>query len=378
MPKRPPTRILQHRRTKKRKPFQIGLQSFLILGIAWCCFRYFWVVFQALPSSQQVSSDPQRQISYTITRLEARKDARISDSVKQPSPKDSNPMISATDGAKASLLLSSVVTPKKNGIQVAYAISLIKCGDKQSTSAGLTDAALVMRHSIHLTHLQSKYDYKMYAIVHKQAEECGKTLKDAGFEIVLVDQPLDGKKDIQGKYLRDHIHKEWCCGEQEFIKLYAYGLPDPIIVHVDIDFAFFKPMDDLFDAIMYEKDSPEGQAARSRIPLERPEEGFPDKIGAFITRDWPQVMPGRKAMYQAGFLVARRDPTVIDEVIEVIKEGNYTEGFSTQNGWGGLGYGGFVGAMAMQGESAPSSYCRCEFILNEIRTILYRSDGVLL
>jgi hypothetical protein len=119
---------------------------------------------------------------------------------------------------------------------------------------------------------------------------------------------------------------------------------------VDIDFAFMKPMDNLFDAITYDKDSPEGKAARSMIPLERPEEGFPDVISAFITRDWPQVAPGRKPMYQAGFLVARRDPTVMDEVIEVIKEGNYTGGLNPiNNGWGGKGYGAMVGAMAMQG-----------------------------
>jgi hypothetical protein len=33
----------------------------------------------------------------------------------------------------------------------------------------------------------------------------------------------------------------------------------------------------------------------------------------------------------------------------VVKEGNYTDGFGRGNGWGGAGYGGFVGAKAMQG-----------------------------
>jgi hypothetical protein len=90
-------------------------------------------------------------------------------------------------------------------------------------------------------------------------------------------------------------------------------------------------------------------SARSKIPLERPKEGFPDTIGAFVTRDWPQAIPGRKAMYQAGFLVARRDPTILDEVVKVIREGNYTSGFQPGNGWSGMGYGGYVGSMAMQG-----------------------------
>jgi hypothetical protein len=242
--------------------------------------------------------------------------------------------------------LAEIATKKR--VTIAYAISLVKCGDHQSTAAGLTDAAIVMRHSIHLSHQTSKYDYKMYAIVHRNAEACSHLLQDVGFEISIVDPPVQ-VSEIQGEFLRKSIHKEWCCGADEFIKLYAYELPQPVIVHVDIDFAFYKPMDDLFDAILYDKDSPEGKAARSVIPLERPEESYPDTIGAFITRDWPQVIPGRKAGYQAGFLVARRDPNIVKEVVEVIKEGNYVDGFGRDNGWGGAGYGGFVGAKAMQG-----------------------------
>ncbi len=148
-----------------------------------------------------------------------------------------------------------------------------------------------------------------------------------------------------------------------------------MIVHVDIDFAFYKPMDHLFDALLYGKDTFEGQSARRHIELERPTESLPDEIGAFITRDWPQVAPNKfppgckfasistfifytltnrwNKFYSdadhAGFLVARRDQTVFDEMVSVIKDGNYTEGWGWTTGWGGKGYGGYVGAMAMQG-----------------------------
>ena len=61
------------------------------------------------------------------------------------------------------------------------------------------------------------------------------------------------------------------------------------------------------------------------------------------------MVPGRKPLYQAGFLVARRDPTVLKEVLDVILEGNYSQGYGRDNGWGNSGYGGLVGAMAMQG-----------------------------
>jgi lipopolysaccharide biosynthesis glycosyltransferase len=237
---------------------------------------------------------------------------------------------------------------------IAYAVSFIKCGDHQNNAAGLIDASLVLRHSIHKISSRnpdsgSKYDYKMYAIVHSQAQECTQVLEKSGFEVVVVDPPFD-KSEIKGDFLRTHIHKERCCGHDEFIKLQAYKLPEDVIVHVDIDFAFYKPMDHLFDAIIYEKDSSIGQAARKTLQLERPGDALPDKIGAFLTRDWPQVVPGKwPAGYQAGFLVARRDPSIAYEMVDVIKEGNYTDGWGYGYGWGNKGYGGWVGAMAMQG-----------------------------
>lgn len=249
---------------------------------------------------------------------------------------------------------TATATTTETPFVVAYAVSFIKCGDFQTQSADLTDASLILRHSIHQISSRnpdsgSTYDYKMYAIVHKQAEQCSQALQYAGFEIVSVDAPVQ-QSEIRGEHLRKYIHREWCCGSDEFIKLYAYNLPHEIVVHVDIDFAFYKPMDDLFDAIRFEKDSPRGMAARNKLYLERPNETLPDKIDAFLTRDWPQVAPHKwPAGYQAGFLVARRDPNVLEEMLETIREGNYTDGWGWTSGWGEAGYGGWIGAMAMQG-----------------------------
>lgn len=237
---------------------------------------------------------------------------------------------------------------------IGYAISLIKCGDHQTTSAGLIDAAIVLRHSVHMTSIRnpasgSKYDYKMYAIVHEQAEKCSSVLKNVGFEVIVKDQPV--KVDyIRGDFLRKNIYREWCCGAAEFVKLYAYSkIPEPVVVHVDIDFAFMKPMDELFDAMLLDANSVEGKEARSRIARESSDKPLPDKIDAFFTLDWPQVIPGRKAGFQAGFMVIRPNETVVQELVDIIREGNYTEGFSRQNGWHSSGHGAYVGAMAMQG-----------------------------
>lgn len=242
----------------------------------------------------------------------------------------------------------------KKPIQIAYAISLIKCSDFQSSTSGLLDAATVLRHSVHETSVRnpdsgSKYDYKLYAIVHTNAAECSHILTDLGYEVLLKDSPVD-ISEIQGDYLRKNVHKEWCCGADEFVKLYAYTIEEhPIVVHTDIDFMFYQPMDDIYDAMLLPRNSEEGKRARSKVEMEYPDKDQPDNIQAYLTRDYHQVIPGRKSAFQAGFIVLKPSMEAFNEYLDIIREGNYVDGFSRENGWGGKGYGGVVGSMAMQG-----------------------------
>ena len=272
------------------------------------------------------------------------------------SPSASNPI---SDGPKTKSVTATNNMRSSSGepaVQVAYAISLIKCSDKQSSTSGLLDAATILRHSVHQTSVRnpnsgSKYDYKMYAIVHKKAESCSHVLEDLGYHLIVKDSPVQ-ISEIRGEYLRKNVHKEWCCGADEFVKLYAYTIHDhPIVVHTDIDFMYVKPMDDLFDAMLLPHDSNEGKAARDKIELEYPDKrkSIPENIQAYLTRDYHQVIPGRKAAFQAGFIVLKPNQKVFDEYLDIIREGNYVDGFSRENGWGGKGYGGVVGSMAMQG-----------------------------
>eukprot|EP00984_Skeletonema_dohrnii_P025686 scaffold14865_cov114-Skeletonema_dohrnii-CCMP3373.AAC.4 len=288
---------------------------------------------------------------------------RLRSSLAEQYSVSSNPKDNSVSSNPKDIPKNKIVTPTRNSsgdsdkpIQVAYAISLIKCSDKQSSTSGLIDAATVLRHSVHQTSMRnpssgSKYDYKMYAIVHKKAESCSHLLGDLGYHIIVKDSPVQ-TSEIRGDYLRKHVHKEWCCGADEFVKLFAYTIHDhPIVVHTDIDFMYVKPMDDLFDAMLLPHDSDEGKAARDKVEMEYPDkkQSMPEDIQAYLTRDYHQVIPGRKAAFQAGFIVLKPNQKVFDEYLEIIREGNYVEGFSRENGWGGKGYGGVVGSMAMQG-----------------------------
>ena len=242
-------------------------------------------------------------------------------------------------------------------------IAMPQCGDFQSTAVGLVEAAIVLRHSIHQLSSRvgkSNYDYHMYAIVETGAKDCSAVLEQIGFTILHRDAPVS-IQDIQDPFLRNNIRREWCCGEKEFVKLYAYTLNEPVVVHVDIDFVMHKPLDNLIDVLLYAKDSEIGRRARLRLEVERrhsPTElvPLPDQPQAAFTKDWGQVVPGYQPLFQAGFLVARTNPQVLYDVTHIIKTETYvpqSEGVGFKNlGWAGTGIGTYVGAMAMQGVMA--------------------------
>jgi hypothetical protein len=226
-------------------------------------------------------------------------------------------------------------------IKVAYAISLIECTDNHksghSSKAGLQDASIVMRHSIHQNSVRnpssgSNYDYEMYAIIHEQAKACASVLQDAGFITLIRDPPIL-EKDIQDEYLRENIHKEVCCGVHEFVKLYAYLIPAPVVVHLDIDFIFAKPMDAVFDVMLGSTD----KATRALVEREDSTAPWPDNIEAMITRDYHSSYPGRNAGFQAGFWVLKPSKKHFENLLNIIRTEKYVGNFEPNNGWGGKG-----------------------------------------
>jgi hypothetical protein len=95
------------------------------------------------------------------------------------------------------------------------------------------------------------YDYTLYAFVLPFAAEdgCDQALESLGYNVIIRDIPFD-VNDISGKY-REKIEKNGCCGSKEFMKLWSYSLVEhDIVVHVDTDVFFIKPLNVLFDAMM--------------------------------------------------------------------------------------------------------------------------------
>jgi hypothetical protein len=130
---------------------------------------------------------------------------------------------------------------------IGYAISIT-----DDCSAEYMDAAAVLRQSIHMNSIRaknatSKYDYRLYAFVDPKAKRCRKLLKYIGYEVMILGIPFN-MTDVRNEVLPRVWPNAGCCGEKEFIKLYAYTLEQhPIVVHVDLDMIFLKPMDHIFD-----------------------------------------------------------------------------------------------------------------------------------
>jgi hypothetical protein len=243
---------------------------------------------------------------------------------------------------------------------IGYAVTVSGCPKGDATrgdfGAGITDGAAVLLHSIHRNSIRnpdsgSKYDYKMYALVHPEAEHCARpTLEPLGYHILIRNVPVSLNK-IEGAYLREKVPDNGCCGEKEFVKLHAYTLVNhPAVVHLDLDTLVLKPMDALFDVII---DGPptDGSNGGVDVAFGDPINSFDadsstKQIDAFFTRDYNMAHRGMKHVgVQGGFLVLRPSVLSYAEFSSIIRQGD----FRSNGGWGGLGFGPFYGSMTFQG-----------------------------
>ena len=250
---------------------------------------------------------------------------------------------------------------------IAYTVTLTGCGknDKRYSTADamglIHQGAAVLAHSIQLAHAanNSKYDYQMYALVHPSAKECSIHLPQLGYTVLIRNTPFD-KQDIRQTFLRENIDKASCCGEKEFVKLYAYTLVDhPVAVVLDLDSLVLQPLDVFFDAIIQGEDLTQETYEKLPIHYNNPNNNNnnnnisnssrsipPKKIDAFYTKDYNMInaFNHEVAGVQGGFLMVRPSEAVFDEYIDLVLEGNYVEG----RGWGGK-YGYFFGGAQVQG-----------------------------
>ena len=258
---------------------------------------------------------------------------------------------------------NNIVIEERNSISdsitIGYAVSVTGCSNDQA----LIDAAAVLRHSIHINSIRndadskfeappssSKYNYQMLAIVHPNAMGCiAEELEHLGYQIHEKDIPVPVDQ-IEGKFLREKVVTNGCCGEKEFIKLWSFTLTQyPIVVHLDLDTVVFKPLDPLFDMMLTPISERTESLSNSISPMwtdtDRP---LPENINAYFTRDYNMANPKKKEKHvgvQGGLFIVKPDMARFEDLKQIIKKGDFQPG----TGWGGLNFGPFYGAMTFQG-----------------------------
>lgn len=257
--------------------------------------------------------------------------------------------------------------PPDGVVKIGHAVSLISC-QSSARVKGFLDALIILRHSIHQNSIhavstivdlksnnnkriirKSKYSYQMYAIVNANDANCMAhvpLLKRLGYIPVVKTSPINISSITTNDWYRTHVEGENCCGSAEFLKLYAYTLTQhPVVVHWDLDVAVLQPLDDLFDAMLYTANSPQGQTARQRLEVQHhtrstvttKHEFLPEQIEAFFTRDITSARPWENVQaVQGGFVVARPNITHFELYRTFIHQANYTPGRGPTSGWGGM------------------------------------------
>lgn len=329
--------VLSPRRSTAVKKRNL-LLSATMFGIAVFLLLNFW-------HAEQVATD----------------ETRLADALKAY---DDKKLAEANPQEKKQYVIPKDTTTTSNGkpneqepIKIAHAISLITC-KKADRVIGFLDALIILRHSIHQNSIHNhrgQYSYQMYAIIHPDGG-CAvhvDLLRRLGYIPVVKPTPVNLTAALPAdSWYLNHVESENCCGSKEFIKLYAYTLMEhPIVVHWDLDVLVLTPMDDLFDAMLFDSNSPRGAAARAKLQIQRPGvQPLPERIDAFFTRDITSANPWEKiTAVQGGFVVARSSMEHFKMYQDFISEGDYRPGRGPGSGWAGLGYGGFQGAMAYQG-----------------------------
>jgi hypothetical protein len=208
--------------------------------------------------------------------------------------------------------------------KIAYAIAYVP--DSSPFEEGINfDAAAVLAHSIYLHSIRNNasfYDYKLYALVSNNAndevEAATKQLQTIGYEVLRKDNPVV-LRNVQDKELYKRYQKRPLALDH-FIKLYAYTLTNhPIVVLLSPDSFVTKPMDDLFDVMIYGDIRARRGVSREKYSTMSNASHWPKNVEAAFVRNWADNRPGRKPGYLDGFLAVKPNKVTFDHIVRTIQ-----------------------------------------------------------
>ena len=215
--------------------------------------------------------------------------------------------------------------------RVAYAITITKDGNFQ-------DGAAVLAYSI-LKHSQPKqqhsiadsYDISFVAFVHPLVKDRD-SLRKIGFHVIEAPLPINVTA-IHGKFLREKINNNGCCGAAELIKLSSYRLTQyDWVVHMDADTFVNGDISELLFPSPSDIDSQiDANAELSLAYTTDPN---------MATHKGEDKMPA-----QGGFLLIRPSEKDFRGIVDTLM----TTEFKSGGAWNGSKIGWFWGGMTVQG-----------------------------
>jgi len=242
---------------------------------------------------------------------------------------------------------------------IAYVITVPKCDDEPVWDGAAVLARTIQLNSRDNPYSSSRYGYKLYAFVHETAVGCATNYANIGYEIFVRDSPVRLDEIAPGHYANNVNSR---CPLADFLSLYAFTLLDhEIVVLMDVKSMVIQPLDELYDAMLYPKDSEKGIMARKSVKshwmgygkeqdseADKVYKSFPDTIQAFFTRDYTVVHPfmKEKAGVHTGFVVLRPSQEAFDQATEIIRQGAWEKDLW---GWYNSGFGGYPNAMCTKG-----------------------------
>jgi hypothetical protein len=232
---------------------------------------------------------------------------------------------------------------------VAYLTSLPSCPSEEKERRALIDTAVVLKESIHQTSIRnpeslSRYDYAIYVFMHPTAIDCEDDFERIGYNILIRDTPVL-YDEIRNETYRERLYHGGCCGGvKELLKLYSYTMHEfSLVLYLDFNTMILQPLDDLFDAFLFPDNTihfRHGHWSKDKM--------IPGQVEVMFTRDYPLSnagTPSHMVGLQSGFLLVRPNPTSFDEMLDLVRQGNF------HNGWydGNVHYPPFSGAAQSPG-----------------------------
>lgn len=202
-------------------------------------------------------------------------------------------------------------------LKVAVAITILKM-DREA--GGWLDGVAVFAKSVQTAVASSKYSHDLVALIHPDTEGLARQyVEPLGFRIIVEPVPVK-PEEILNENFRKEIIKSGCCGISELIKIGAYKLTAyDFVLHLDVDTLMLGPVDELYElnrTLLYTKDMDMLDDASRRKPNGRD-----------------------LAMIQGGFVLLRPEPKAFDDIMAIVRKGDWGG-----QGWGktgvGYGYGG--------------------------------------